>query len=119
MTIRLEHGQPIRFGADGEHGVVRAARRALQVVDVAEVDEAELARARRARGRPLATRSTLSRLADLSLAHTPIGVFRDVARPVYDDMMADQLERAAETQGPGDADALDSLLTGIDTWTVS
>ena len=33
--------------------------------------------------------------------------------------MADQLARAAETQGGGDPDALASLLSGSDTWTVS
>ena len=30
--IPLEHGEPIRFGPDGEHGVARAADGALQVV---------------------------------------------------------------------------------------
>jgi 2-oxoglutarate ferredoxin oxidoreductase subunit beta len=61
----------------------------------------------------------LSRLADLSLARTPIGVFRSVRRPVYDDLMRDQLVRAAETQGAGNpTDQLASLLNGSDTWTV-
>jgi 2-oxoglutarate ferredoxin oxidoreductase subunit beta len=34
FLIRLEHGEPIRWGADGHHGVVRAADGRLQVVDV-------------------------------------------------------------------------------------
>src|SRR5215831_463114 len=32
--IRLEHGQPIRFGAENERGVVRSAGGGLEVVDV-------------------------------------------------------------------------------------
>ena len=37
--IRLEHGQPIRFGAEGERGVVRGADGRLDLVDVADVGE--------------------------------------------------------------------------------
>ncbi len=118
MTIRLEHGQPIRFGTDGAKGVVRAPDATLQVVNVADLgpdgesrllvhdehsDNPELAFA-------------LSRLSDpTTLERTPIGVFRDVVRPTYDAMVADQLERAVATQGQGD---LATLLRGSDTWTI-
>ena len=43
-----------------------------------------------------------------------MGVFRSVARPTYDRMMAEQLDVAA-AQAPAD---LDALLTGGDSWTV-
>ena len=33
--------------------------------------------------------------------------------------MRDQLDKAAETQGAGDLDALAGLLSGSDTWTVA
>lgn len=63
-----------------------------------------------------ATAFALSRLADADTLHrTPIGVLRDVRRPVYDTEMADQLERAVEQGGKGD---LSALLHGNDTWTV-
>ncbi|MFB0630142.1 2-oxoacid:ferredoxin oxidoreductase subunit beta, partial [Streptomyces sp. AB3(2024)] len=59
----------------------------------------------------------LSRLADPdTLHHTPIGVFRDTTRPVYDTLMADQLEAAVEQYGKAD---LGALLTGTDSWTVA
>ena len=45
---------------------------------------------------------------------TPIGIFRDVERPVYDDLMAQQLDSAREKQ-EGDIAA---LLQSGDTWTV-
>ncbi|MEU2834089.1 2-oxoacid:ferredoxin oxidoreductase subunit beta, partial [Streptomyces lavendulae] len=62
------------------------------------------------------TAFALSRLADPdTLHHTPIGVFRDTIRPVYDTLMADQLEAAVEQHGKAD---LGALLTGTDSWTV-
>lgn len=62
------------------------------------------------------TAFALSRLADPDTLHqTPIGVFRSVERPVYDSLMADQLEAAVEQHGKGD---LGRLLAGNDTWTV-
>ena len=54
FTIRLEHGQPIRWGADGEHGVVRDHDAALQVVEVADVDDADLVVHDAHAGRPVA-----------------------------------------------------------------
>jgi 2-oxoglutarate/2-oxoacid ferredoxin oxidoreductase subunit beta len=118
FTIRLEHGAPIRWGADLEHGVVRSPDSSLKVVDVADVDEADVVR-HDAHSEDPSHAFDLSRLADLSLARTPIGVFRDVDRPVYDELMADQLARAAETQPSSGPEALGALLAGSDTWTVS
>ncbi|MGW0560046.1 2-oxoacid:ferredoxin oxidoreductase subunit beta, partial [Streptomyces sp. NPDC003016] len=62
------------------------------------------------------TAFALSRLADPdTLHHTPIGVLRSTTRPVYDTLMADQLDTATEQNGKGD---LTALLAGNDTWTV-
>ncbi|MEW2622239.1 2-oxoacid:ferredoxin oxidoreductase subunit beta, partial [Streptomyces sp. NPDC048106] len=62
------------------------------------------------------TAFALSRLADPdTLHHTPIGVFRSVERPVYDEQMTEQLDTAVEQKGKGD---LAALLAGGDTWTV-
>jgi 2-oxoglutarate ferredoxin oxidoreductase subunit beta len=44
-----------------------------------------------------------------------MGVFRAVAKPTYDQMMADQLHTARAERPPD----LDALLAGNDTWTVS
>ncbi len=118
FTMRLEHGQPIRWGAAGEHAVVRAIDSSLKVVEAADVDESEIV-VHDAYADDPSHAFDLSRLADLSLARTPIGVFRSVRRPVYDDLMREQLERATETQGAGNGtDQLTSLLNGADTWTV-
>ncbi|MEU8027643.1 2-oxoacid:ferredoxin oxidoreductase subunit beta [Streptomyces sp. NPDC049099] len=114
--IRLEHGQPIRFGSDGARGVVRnRATGDLEVVTVTADNEADVL-VHDAHAASPTTAFALSRLADPdTLHHTPIGVFRSVERSVYDTAMADQLDTAIEQKGKGD---LAALLAGGDTWTV-
>ncbi|MFF7966356.1 2-oxoacid:ferredoxin oxidoreductase subunit beta [Streptomyces sp. NPDC007903] len=113
--IRLEHGQPVRFGADGSRGVVRDRTGELTVVTVTPDNEADLL-VHDAHAASPTTAFALSRLADPdTLHHTPIGVFRSVDRPVYDSLMSEQLDTAIEQQGKGD---LATLLAGGDTWTV-
>ncbi|MFD6167365.1 2-oxoacid:ferredoxin oxidoreductase subunit beta [Streptomyces coeruleorubidus] len=115
-VIRLAHGKPIRLGADGAQGVVRDPRTGdLDVVAVTEENQSRIL-VHDAHSASPTTAFALSRLADPdTLHHTPIGVFRDIERPVYDVLMADQLETAIERYGKGDMSA---LLTGTDTWTV-
>ncbi|MFD8810096.1 2-oxoacid:ferredoxin oxidoreductase subunit beta [Streptomyces sp. NPDC059627] len=115
-VIRLEHGQPIRFGADGARGVVRDRLTGdLKVVDVTAENESEVL-VHDAHSPSPTTAFALSRLADPdTLHHTPVGVFRSVERPVYDVQMSEQLDTAVEQHGKGD---LAALLAGGDTWTV-
>lgn len=115
-VIRLEHGQPIRFGTDRGRGVVRDAQTGdLRVVNVTPENESQIV-IHDAHAASPTTAFALSRLADPdTLHHTPIGVFRSVERPVYDTQMADQLDSAIEQNGKGD---LGQLLSGGDTWTV-
>ncbi|MGW3319904.1 2-oxoacid:ferredoxin oxidoreductase subunit beta [Streptomyces fungicidicus] len=115
-VIRLEHGEPVRFGADGSKGVVRdRATGDLRVVTVTADNQADIL-VHDAHAASPTTAFALSRLADPNTLHnTPIGVFRSVDRPVYDTLMADQLDTAVEQHGKGD---LAALLTGGDTWTV-
>ena len=115
-VIRLEHGQPIRFGADAARGVIRDATTGdLKVVDVTPANESRIL-VHDAHATSPTTAFALSRLADPdTLHHTPIGVLRSVQRPVYDTQMADQLDTAIVQNGKGD---LAALLAGGDTWTV-
>ncbi|MCP9986918.1 MULTISPECIES: 2-oxoacid:ferredoxin oxidoreductase subunit beta [Streptomyces] len=115
-VIRLEHGRPIRFGPDGSKGVVRdPATGDLEVVAVTPENEARVL-VHDAHAASPTTAFALSRLADPdTLHHTPIGVLRSVRRPVYDTLMAEQLDTAVEQRGKGD---LAALLAGGDTWTV-
>ncbi|MFF7650788.1 2-oxoacid:ferredoxin oxidoreductase subunit beta [Streptomyces sp. NPDC007983] len=115
-VIRLEHGRPIRFGADGAKGVVRnQATGDLEVVAVTAENEDRIL-VHDAHAASPTTAFALSRLAHPdTLHHTPIGVLRDVQRPVYDDQMSTQIDAAVERKGKGD---LGALLAGNDTWTV-
>ncbi|MCX4846021.1 2-oxoacid:ferredoxin oxidoreductase subunit beta [Streptomyces sp. NBC_00893] len=116
-VIRLEHGQPILFGTDDSKGVVRdPATGDLQVVTVTEDNRSRIL-VHDAHNPSPTTAFALSRLADPDTLHqTPIGVLRDIDRPVYDTLMAEQLDTAVEQHGKGD---LAALLAGNDTWTVA
>ncbi len=114
MLIQLVHGEPIRFGADRERGVVQRADGRLEVVDVADVGEDALLVHDETRDDP-ALAFALSRLASGPYEPTPIGVFRAVEREEYGEEMSRQIVRAQERRGVGDIDA---LLRSGSTWTV-
>jgi 2-oxoglutarate ferredoxin oxidoreductase subunit beta len=110
--IRLEHGKPIRFGAEDERGVRLRPDGSAEIVDGADEDSL-MVHDEHAETPSLA--SALARLSHTPHGPTPIGIFRDVERPVYDRLMDEQLTRAREEQGDGD---LAELLHAGDTWTI-
>ncbi|TMK65154.1 MAG: 2-oxoacid:ferredoxin oxidoreductase subunit beta [Actinobacteria bacterium] len=105
MLIQLEHGQPIRFGAERQRGVVLNEFGECEIVDVADVGEERLLVHDETRDDP-ALAFSLSRLADQPTTPTPIGVFRAIQRPTYETLVQNQLMAASERQGPGDLAAL-------------
>jgi 2-oxoglutarate/2-oxoacid ferredoxin oxidoreductase subunit beta len=113
--IYLEDGQPIRFGAEGEKGVVQHADGSAKIVDVADVGEERLL-VHDASHREPSLAFALSRITFETDGAVPFGVFRRVERAVYDDLMTEQLEEARERLGEGD---LAALLHSGDTWTVA
>jgi 2-oxoglutarate/2-oxoacid ferredoxin oxidoreductase subunit beta len=116
-TIRLAHGEPLRFGPDGSKAVVWGEHGSLGVdADVAEDDPRVVVHDAHREDPSYAF--ALSRLSSGPEAYAPMGVFRDVQRPVYDQMMAAQLDKAAAAS-PGDGAALQKLLLGNDTWSVA
>jgi 2-oxoglutarate ferredoxin oxidoreductase subunit beta len=113
--IPLRHGEPIRFGEDGEMGVVPGPNGGAVVARVDEVGE-QAVLVHDAHAAEPSAQFALSRLSDpTTLASTPIGVFRDVQRPAYDDLMNAQVQHETDRTGPGD---LATLLRGRDTWTI-
>ncbi|MEU4428613.1 2-oxoacid:ferredoxin oxidoreductase subunit beta [Actinoplanes sp. NPDC024001] len=111
--IRLEQGEPITFGADGRFSVVhpegsfglKVQEGGTPLVHDATVDDPAYAFA-------------LSRLSGSDLATTPIGVFRDVQRPSYDEIVRKQvLDAQAQATGTPD-EMLGDLLNAGDTWTI-
>ncbi|HEY3701837.1 MAG TPA: 2-oxoacid:ferredoxin oxidoreductase subunit beta [Acidimicrobiales bacterium] len=112
--IPLVHGQPVRFGREGERGVALDDQGRARLVDVADVGEEALVVHDEAREDP-SLAFTLSRVAGGPYEPTPIGVFRAVARPEFGSEIGRQLLDAQERQGPGD---LAALLRSGSTWTV-
>ena len=114
MLIPLVHREPIRFGAEGDHGVVLHGDGSLEVVEVADVGESALLVHDEHRDNP-GLAFQLSRLSRGPYEPTPIGIFRDVDRPEYGEGMARQIDEATARRGPGDVAA---LLRSGSSWTV-
>jgi 2-oxoglutarate ferredoxin oxidoreductase subunit beta len=113
-VVELEHGAPIRFGADGERGVARRPDGDLQVVDVAAVGEGDLVRHDAHREDP-SLAFALSRLPLLTGGPTPIGIFRQVERPAT--FSGTSSEAAAFNRSFG-GEELKALLHRADTWSI-
>jgi 2-oxoglutarate ferredoxin oxidoreductase subunit beta len=113
-VVWLEAGQAVRFGADASKGVRVSQRGSLEVVDVAAVGEdALLVHDPQADEPELAF--ALSRLGNIDAGVTPLGVFRAVKRPAYDDAARAQVAAAQQARGTGD---LAALLSSGDTWQI-
>jgi len=111
--IRLRQGEPIVFGPDGERAVVAEADGSMRIVPTAEAGDRVVIHDA---GRPDSTTAfALSRLALNPTGPTPIGVFRSVAAPVYDDLLRDQVE-TARASTPAD---LGALLASGNVWDVT
>ncbi len=113
-TIRLEHGEPIRFGPDGSKAVVRdGVSGGLSVVEGVPAGDPRVV-VHDAHADDPSYAFALSRLSGSDLHYTPMGVFRSVERDTYDGMLNEQLDRARAAAEPD----LAGLLAGNDTWTV-
>jgi len=108
--IVLKHGEPIRWGQD------KALRqRADGSIEVCPADAPDVL-VHDESSESAALAFSLSRVTQDTHGGTPVGVFRNVVRPVYDELMAEQLVTATEKRGAGD---LTALLHSGETWTIS
>ena len=114
MLVPLVHGEPIRFGADHQRGVVADQEGKVRVVEVADVGEEALLVHDEKRDDP-GLAFQLSRLSRGPYEPTPIGVFRAVEHTDYGTAMSEQLETARKRSGPGE---LEALLRSAGTWTI-
>jgi 2-oxoglutarate ferredoxin oxidoreductase subunit beta len=122
--IPLEDGQPIRFGAPdgsglGAKGIVRDSETGgVKVALVADVGEDALV-VHDAHNPDPTLAFAISRLTDAGYIHqSPIGIFRQVERPTYDDMARAQVATAREAVSGTPTERLAALIGGGDTWTV-
>jgi 2-oxoglutarate/2-oxoacid ferredoxin oxidoreductase subunit beta len=110
--IVLRDGEPIVWGAEKQKALRQRSDGSIE--DCAADDAGVLVHDASHESASLAF--ALSRVSQETHGGTPVGVFRNVERPVYDDLMAEQLDVARETQGEGD---LAELLHSGETWVVS
>ncbi|QNN51029.1 2-oxoacid:ferredoxin oxidoreductase subunit beta [Phycicoccus endophyticus] len=117
--VRLRSGEPVTVGPEDDRRVlVRVAGGHGEFVPEAEVGAREVVVHDAAAPDPSAA-FALSRLDSPEMTHVPMGVFRQVSRPTYDDLVRAQVEGAVDAAGGPATDAdLGELLRGRDTWTV-
>jgi 2-oxoglutarate ferredoxin oxidoreductase subunit beta len=90
----------------------------LAVADITEVGKDKVV-VHDAHAEDSAYAYALSRLSTKDLPYTPIGVFRSVEHPTYDDQLRDQVATAQAKRAGDQKTELSSLIQGQDTWTVA
>src|SRR5262249_35570036 len=99
--IELEHGKPLVFGKEHNRGIrIRRSDMHLEVVELGgQISEADLiVHDEKAPDSYLAY--MLARM-EYPAYPVPIGVFRDVTKGTYEDLLAGQIRTATEQKGPG------------------
>jgi 2-oxoglutarate/2-oxoacid ferredoxin oxidoreductase subunit beta len=111
--VELEHNKPLIFGKKRDKGI-RLNGVQLEIVELGKgVQEDDLLFHDEHAAEPTLA-YLLSRMRHPEFPE-PIGVFRDVRRPIYDDLAVKQLQDARAKHGAGD---LQSLFDSGDTWVV-
>ncbi len=108
-SLVLEHGKTLNFGKESEKGI----RLNGLTPEIVSADADDLWVHDETVWDPTAA-FLLSRMRAPSLPE-PIGVFRAVQRPTYDEALNDQIDSAISEKGEGD---LNELLRAGDIWTV-
>jgi 2-oxoglutarate ferredoxin oxidoreductase subunit beta len=112
-TIELEHGKPLVFGKNRDKGI-RQQGMQLEVVELGKgIEEDDLLFHDEKLTEP-SLAYLLSRMRHPEFPE-PIGIFRDVDRPMYDRQLNAQLDEARAKRGPG---SLEALFNAGDTWVV-
>jgi len=115
-VLQLEHGKPLVFGKNRDHGIRRKSDGDIEVVKLGDgITEADLVVHDAHHPRP-SYAFLLSHMEHRPGFPTPIGVFRSWDDlPRYEDAMRDQIQKVIAKRGHGD---LDKLLQAGDTWEV-
>src|ERR1041384_1112618 len=113
-VLYLEHGKPMIFGKDRNKGIrMNGAHPEVVTIGENRITEADIL----VHDINLEDPSVAFMLARMEQPDfpQPVGVFRAVERPSYDQLMADQIDAAIAKSGPG---SLDKLIYSGDMWTV-
>lgn len=112
--LYLEHDKPLIFGKDRRKGIlIRGLKPEVVTLGENGVTEEDLLVHKEDSSQ--ATHAYLLTQMNYPDYPVPVGVFRCVERPTYEEQMDRQIEEARKTSGEGD---LEKLLNSGDTWTV-
>ena len=115
--LHLVDKEPVMAG--DHHVLVRHETGELDVVGTSAVNGSRIVRHDMHAENP-ALAFEIAQLDGPEMAHVPMGIFRSVSQPTYDDQVRAQVAGAVAGHGGRvDDDDLASLLAGKDTWTVS
>lgn len=111
--VYLEHGKPLIFGKKRDKAI-RIKRLRPQVVNLADLGPNEELLIHHEQD-PEPNHAYLLTQMEYPELPVPFGVFRDIEKPTYDEMMDQQVRDAIKKKGKGD---LKELIYGTETWTV-
>ncbi|MBK8480062.1 MAG: 2-oxoacid:ferredoxin oxidoreductase subunit beta [Proteobacteria bacterium] len=112
-TVLLEHGQPLVFGAQRDKAIRASGVRP----EVVRLDDPALRREELLVHDEQREDPTLAMMLDRMTSPefpVPLGVFRSVQRPVYDELMEQQIRQARLRQPPD----LDAIFREGDSWEI-
>ncbi len=112
-VIYVQHGKPLVYGKNHDKGL-RLNGTNLEVVTLGNgVSESDLLVYNEEDPSPVMAYL----VSALEYPHfpVPVGVFRNISKPTYDELMAGQIQKSIEIYGHGN---LEKLLNAGDTWTV-
>ena len=112
--IYLEHGKPLTFGKNRDRGIRVNEGNRPEVVELGSgISEDDLLFHDEKADEP-SLAFMLARMRHPEFPE-PVGVFRDVERPVYDEGVMQQIDDEIAKKGEGD---LEALFNAGDTWVV-
>lgn len=115
-VLHLEHGEPMLFGVNKDKGIkldgfepvvidLNDSKNSIDDVIIHDESDEGLVRA-----------FILSHMTDHADLPTPIGIFRRITKPTYDEALVEQIDMVTKKKGKGD---LEKLLFAGNTWEVS
>ncbi len=112
-VVYLEQGEPLIFGKDKNKGI-RLDGSTPVAVDLGTGEWTEndlMIHDEKSREKAF----ILSRFKEMDGLPAPVGVFLDLEKPIYEDLVYKQINTVKEKRGAGD---LDAVLAGTQTWEV-
>lgn len=114
-VLYLEHGKPMIYGVENNKGIILKGFTPVSVdLTSGEYSESDLWVHDEKDENPIRA-FILAHMTDYPSMPTPIGVFRDIDKPTYNDGVHAQLENVKTKKGEGN---LHDLLYGGNTWEV-